>query len=133
MNGFLGVVMENAAFWIRSGSLLAALAIVTGAFGAHGLQGQLSPAMMSVYEKAVHYHAYHALGLFVVAFVRQYRPEARRAIWAGRLMLVGIVFFSGSLYVLSLTGLSWLGAVTPIGGLAFIAAWLMLFFAVSGS
>jgi len=125
--------MQSTVFWIRSGALLAALAIVTGAFGAHGLAGQLSPAMMSVYEKAAHYHAYHALGLFVVAFVREYRPEARRAVWAGRLMLAGIIFFSGSLYALSLTGLPWLGAVTPIGGLAFIAAWLMLFLAVSRS
>jgi len=125
--------MENTGFWIRSGALLAALAIVTGAFGAHGLQGRLDPAMMSVYEKAVHYHAYHALGLFAVAFVLQSRPEARLAIWAGRLMLAGIVLFSGSLYALSLTGLSWLGAVTPIGGLAFIAAWVMLFFSLPRS
>lgn len=123
--------MANTTFWIRSGALLAALAIITGAFGAHGLQGRLDAAMMSVYEKAVQYHAYHALGLFAVAFVREYRPEARRVIWAGRLMLIGIAFFSGSLYALSLTGVTWLGALTPIGGLAFVAAWLTLFFAVA--
>jgi len=122
--------MKNGLVWARTGAILAALAIVTGAFGAHSLRNILDPSMLSVYEKAVHYHAYHALGLFAVALVGEMRANAALVKWAGRMMVFGILMFSGSLYGLSLTGIGWLGALTPIGGLLFISAWMLLFMAL---
>jgi len=111
-------------------SLSAALAVILGAFGAHGLKGRLSAPMLAVYEKAVQYHFYHALGLFAVAFVAARMPTASTATWSGWFMLAGTVLFSGSLYLLAVTDARWLGAITPLGGLAFIAAWLLLAWAV---
>ncbi len=115
---------------IMAGSILAALSIVTGAMGAHSLREILSPSLMSAYQKAVDYHAYHALGLFAVAFIAQLLPGSRLVRLSGRFMMAGIVLFSGSLYALSLSGIGWLGAITPLGGLAFITAWILLLLAV---
>lgn len=104
-----------------------ALAVVLGAFGAHGLRDRLDAYAMEVYQKAVFYHFVHALGLLVVpvmAKLGMVAPAAgARVQW---LLLAGIVIFSGSLYALALTGVRVLGAITPIGGLSFIAAWLLL-------
>jgi uncharacterized membrane protein YgdD (TMEM256/DUF423 family) len=113
--------------WTATAAILLALAVTLGAFGAHGLRGRLDEYSMSVYERAVFYHFVHALGMLAVA------ASARLSrVWTARvcaLLLTGIVLFSGSLYVLAVTGQRALGAVTPIGGLSFIAAWALLAFA----
>ena len=104
-----------------------ALAVALGAFGAHGLKDRLDPYSMTVYEKAVFYHFLHALGILLVALLGRTgglsTAGQARVAW---LLLVGIVLFSGSLYVLAVSGVRALGAVTPLGGLAFIAGWLLL-------
>lgn len=108
------------------GSLNAMLAVLLGAFGAHALRARLSGEMMAIYHTANQYHFYHALGLLGVGLVAAHLPESTSVKWSGWLMLFGIVVFSGSLYVLALSGVRWLGAITPIGGTAFIIAWLVL-------
>ena len=113
-----------------TGGANAALAVLLGAFGAHALRERISEALLQTWGTAVEYHLYHALGLFVVAFVSSRLPDSRLVRWAGWLMLAGIVLFSGSLYALSLTGRSALGAVAPFGGVSFVAAWVALATAV---
>jgi uncharacterized membrane protein YgdD (TMEM256/DUF423 family) len=115
--------------WIVVAAALLATAVAMGAFGAHGLRNRLDAYSMSVYEKAVFYHFVHALGILAVAILARtpaltLAAQARVA-W---LLLVGIILFSGSLYALAVTGLRTLGAITPIGGIAFIAGWLLLAF-----
>ncbi|MBN1993089.1 MAG: DUF423 domain-containing protein [Anaerolineae bacterium] len=107
-------------------SLNAALAVGLGAFGAHALKTKLPADLMATYQTGVQYHFYHALGLFAVAFVASQWPASALVKWSGWLMLGGIILFSFSLYALSITGFRWLGAITPLGGAAFIAAWLLL-------
>ena len=123
------------SFWAKIflvlGGLGMLLAVAMGAFGAHALKKTLAPDLMAIYETAVHYHIYHALGLLVVGLLALHLPEAVLPRWAGILMVAGLVLFSGSLYVLSLSGARWLGAVTPFGGAAFMAAWLLLAIAVA--
>lgn len=97
-----------------------------GAFGAHALKERLSAELMQTYQTAVQYHFYHALGLLIIALVVAQEPSSPYVRWAGWLMLAGMVLFSGSLYVLSLSGVRWLGAITPVGGAAFILAWVLL-------
>lgn len=106
------------------GAIMMALAVVIGAFGAHGLKGRLTPDMLQVYQTGVEYHMYHALGLLAVGLMLAQFPQAAGLHWAGWLMLAGILLFSGSLYVLAISGIRWLGAITPIGGTAFIAGWI---------
>ena len=105
------------------------LAVAMGAFGAHGLRSRLDAYSMSVYERAVFYHFVHGLGILVIALLARTNAITiagqARAAW---LLLIGIVIFSGSLYALALTGLRILGAITPLGGLAFIAGWILLAF-----
>jgi uncharacterized membrane protein YgdD (TMEM256/DUF423 family) len=108
--------------WPATAAVLLALAVMLGAFGAHGLRGRLDAYAMEVYQKAVFYHFIHALGLLVVSLA----PRTANLVWVNILLVVGIVIFSGSLYVLAITGIRALGAITPLGGLAFIAAWLLL-------
>ncbi|MDS4042376.1 MAG: DUF423 domain-containing protein [Candidatus Competibacter sp.] len=115
-----------AKIFLVLGGLGMLLAVAMGAFGAHALKKTLAPDLMAIYETAVHYHIYHALGLLVVGLLALHLPEAVLPRWAGILMVAGLVLFSGSLYVLSLSGARWLGAVTPFGGAAFMAAWLLL-------
>ncbi|HEY8477334.1 MAG TPA: DUF423 domain-containing protein [Chloroflexota bacterium] len=107
------------------GAALAFLAVAAGAFGAHGLRGRLSPEDLGTFETGVRYHMYHALALLAVAWVASRTSGAAVAV-AGALFVAGIVLFSGSLYLLSLTGTRWLGAITPFGGLAFLLGWLAL-------
>lgn len=111
-----------------------ALGVTSGAFGAHALKGRLDPAMLDVYHTAVQYHLIHALGILAVSLLL--RIGAVSAAGGGRvawLLLTGIVLFSGSLYVLALSGVRALGMVTPLGGLAFIAGWLLLVFEALGN
>ena len=107
-------------------SLFGALAVALGAFGAHALENRLSADLLSTFEVGVRYHFYHALALLGVVAVISRWPEASAAVWAGWLFVIGIVIFSGSLYILAFTGIRWLGAITPIGGVAFIAGWICL-------
>ena len=108
------------------GALLMASAVAIGAFGAHGLKGKMSAEMMQVYQTGVEYHFYHALGVLLVGVIIGFYPQASGVHWAGWLLTLGVLLFAGSLYALSLTGIKVLGAITPIGGVAFIAGWLTL-------
>lgn len=114
------------------GSGFALIAVITGAFAAHALKSKLSPDMFQVFEVAVRYQMYHALGLIAVAWAStQWSSQLITA--SGWLFVAGIVIFSGSLYLLSLTGVRWLGAITPIGGAAFIIGWgCLLWSAIKG-
>jgi uncharacterized membrane protein YgdD (TMEM256/DUF423 family) len=113
--------------WSVAGAILMALAVVLGAFGAHGLRSRLDAYQMGVYEKAVFYHFIHALGLLIVSFLPKTGTFSEFATsWVCGLLLAGIVLFSGSLYVLAVTGNRALGAITPLGGVCFIAAWIVL-------
>ena len=101
------------------------LGVALGAFGAHALRGRLAPDMLQVFETGVRYHFYHALGLFVVGWLAEAHPSQ----WitgAGVAFVIGVFVFSGSLYILALSGVRWWGAVTPLGGLAFLVGWLLL-------
>ena len=110
------------------GAVAAFLAVGFGAFGVHGLRGRLSPEMMAVFESAVRYQMYHALALVLVALTLG-RMDGWLIRTAGWCFVAGIVLFSGSLYVLALSGVTILGAITPLGGLAFLAGWACLAFA----
>lgn len=112
------------------GALVAGLAVAAGAFGAHGLRGRLTPDMLAVFETGARYQMYHALGLLAVAWVASTRPGPATTA-AGWLFTAGILLFSGSLYALALTGLRGLGAVTPLGGMCFLAGWLALAWAAT--
>ena len=107
------------------GALMGFVGVGLGAFGAHGLRGRLSPDMLAVFETAVRYQMYHALALLAVAAMMS-RTEGRALLVAGWSFIAGILIFSGSLYALALTGVTMLGAITPIGGLAFLAGWVAL-------
>ena len=111
--------------FVAIGSILGFLGVAGGAFGAHALRARLSPDMLEVFETAARYQMYHALALVAAAWVASRWPGGA-AHAAGWLFVAGTVLFSGSLYVLALTGVRWLGAVTPIGGLAFLAGWAAL-------
>ncbi|CAM3000647.1 DUF423 domain-containing protein [Staphylococcus argensis] len=110
--------------FIILGALNALMAVATGAFGAHGLEGKLSEKYMSVWEKATMYQMYHGLGLLAIGIISG--TTNINVNWAGWLMFIGIILFSGSLYILALTQVRVLGAITPIGGVLFIASWLTL-------
>ena len=107
------------------GAALAGIAVAAGAFGAHGLRGRLEADMLAVFETAVRYQMYHALALLAVAWATTRWPDGSAGL-AGWLFVAGIVVFSGSLYVLALSGVRWLGAITPLGGLCFLAGWAVL-------
>lgn len=111
------------------GCLSALVAVAAGAFGAHALRARVAPDLLAVYETGARYHMYHSLAILAAAWAaeRWGRPAARRAGW---LFLAGIVLFAGSLYLLALTGTRWLGAVTPLGGVCFLAGWASLAVAV---
>jgi uncharacterized membrane protein YgdD (TMEM256/DUF423 family) len=113
--------------WSAIAAFLLAFAVAFGAFGAHGLKGHLDEYSLSVYEKAVFYHFVHALGILVISLFARAGSlvplTENRVCW---LLFIGILFFSGSLYALAISGVRVLGAITPIGGVAFIAGWLWL-------
>ena len=116
-------MLERRLF--AAGALSAALAVLLGAFAAHGLKARLAPEALVVFETGVRYHLAHALGLLAAAWAAS-RFDATRAARGGWLLLAGTVLFSGSLYLLALTGLRWLGLITPFGGVAFILGWVLL-------
>jgi uncharacterized membrane protein YgdD (TMEM256/DUF423 family) len=106
-------------------AVMGTVGVGLGAFGAHGLRGRLSPEMLAVFETGVRYHMYHALALMAVAALMP-RFDGRAIVIAGWSFTAGIVLFSGSLYALALTGVTTLGAVTPLGGVAFLVGWICL-------
>jgi len=108
------------------GSLNGFLAVALGAFAAHGLRNTISPELLNTFQTGVQYHMYHALALFGVGLLALYYPAQSAVRISGWLFVVGIVLFSGSLYVLALSGIRWLGAITPLGGVAFLAGWTLL-------
>lgn len=108
------------------GAVSAFVGVAMGAFGAHGLKNILSDEMLTVYKTGVTYQMWHALGLCAISMLRSQVGESKLLKWAGWLMFTGILIFSGSLYLLTLLNLKWLGMITPLGGLAFLAAWLMV-------
>ncbi|HEX4807562.1 MAG TPA: DUF423 domain-containing protein [Bryobacteraceae bacterium] len=113
--------------WSVVGAVLMALAVALGAFGAHGLKDRLDAYSLPVYEKAVFYHFVHALGILIAAALARTNGISPMGLArVGWLLLIGILFFSGSLYALAISGVRMLGAITPIGGLAFIAGWIIL-------
>ena len=111
---------RNARLFLILGSLNALLAVLLGAFGAHGLKQRLAPDMLAAFQTGAQYHFYHALGLTLIGAITLHIPTSSYLKWAGWVMCAGIVLFSGSLYLLSLTDVRWLGAITPFGGIAFI-------------
>jgi uncharacterized membrane protein YgdD (TMEM256/DUF423 family) len=107
-------------------ALMLFLAVGTGAFGAHALKSRLAAELMDVYQTAVQYHFWHALGLLAVGVLLGQRPESVALAWSAWLLIGGLVLFSGSLYALALTGVRAFGAVTPVGGVALLGGWAML-------
>ena len=114
--------------WLRIGGIMMFLGVALGAFGSHAFKAKMDAYSFDVYRTAVLYHLIHAMGIFVVAYLSSLINDAKIQ-WAGILLVAGIVLFSGSLYLLAITGQKWLGAITPLGGLAFLAAWLLIAFA----
>jgi uncharacterized membrane protein YgdD (TMEM256/DUF423 family) len=112
---------------LLAGAVFMVLAVLLGAFGAHALKTQLSPEMLAVYKTGVEYQFYHALCLLIVGLIG-FHIQSKWLNWSGILISTGIILFSGSLYALTLTGIKVLGAITPIGGLAFVAGWICLAF-----
>ncbi|QIM50036.1 MULTISPECIES: DUF423 domain-containing protein [Alcaligenaceae] len=110
------------------GALMMLIGVGAGAFGAHGLKRVLSADMLAIWQTAVLYQLIHALGLLLIAALST-RIVGPLPGWSGLMMLAGIILFSGSLYILALSGVKWLGAITPLGGVAFIVAWALLMFA----
>ena len=111
--------------FVALGAVSAALAVLLGSFGAHALKVRLAPEQLAVFETGVRYHLIHALGLLAAAWAAG-RYGDGPATWGGWLLLAGTVLFSGSLYALSLSGVRWLGMITPFGGVAFIVGWVLL-------
>lgn len=113
-------------WFVIIGAISGFLSVALGAFGAHGLNDKLSEHFMEIYQTGVQYQMYHSLNLLLIGILMikwQYSAELR---WSGYFMIVGIILFSGSLYALSLTGITWLGAITPLGGIAFLVGWFLL-------
>lgn len=121
--------MMNSREWLVIGSISGFFAVAMGAFAAHGLSEKLEPRMLEVFKTGAQYQMYHALALVLFGlFVAQNSGESQ-AQAAGWCFVIGTVLFSGSLYALAMSGVRWLGAITPLGGVLFLAGWLM--FAVS--
>lgn len=122
--------MPGARFFLFAGAVLAALGVAAGAFAAHALKERLSPEMLTVFETGTRYHLLHALGLLGVGLAGLHLQSQRWLVASGWTMLAGLVVFSGTLYALAAGGPRWLGAITPVGGTALIAAWALMAVAV---
>ena len=112
--------------FLFSAAISGFLAVALGAFGAHGLKARISPELMTVYQTGVQYHFYHTLALLAVGLLLLHHPQTTSFKISGFGFLLGTLIFSGSLYLLALTGTRWLGAITPIGGLLFLIGWAAL-------
>lgn len=112
--------------WLAIGAVMALLAVMSGAFGAHGLRGMVSDRGLEVFQTAVTYQMYHAIALVLVALLSATGLSRRLLGIAGGFFVVGVVLFSGSLYLLVLTDIRWVGPVTPIGGVCFMAGWALV-------
>jgi uncharacterized membrane protein YgdD (TMEM256/DUF423 family) len=121
-------VNDGARFWAIAGAVNAFVAVAAGAFGAHGLRARVTPRLLEVFETGARYQMFHALGLLAVAWIASQREGVADA--AGWAMLAGVVLFSGSLYAMTLTGVTRLGMVTPLGGVGFLVGWALLVRAV---
>jgi len=121
--------MNQPKTFLKFGTIFLALAVAFGAFGAHVVEGILTPDRFDVYQTAVQYHFYHALGFLIVGAV-SFHINNKWIRWSGYSLVTGILVFSGSLYLLTLLDVGWLGAITPIGGAAFILGWIFLFIGV---
>ena len=117
--------MNPERIFAVAGAISGFMSVAAGAFGAHALRQRLTPDLLAIFETGVRYQVYHALALFAVAWAVG-RWNTPQIVWAGWLFIAGTVVFSGSLYALSLSGSRWLGAVTPIGGVCFLAGWIAL-------
>jgi len=111
---------------LATGATLMVIGVMLGAFGAHALQAQLSPRQLASYQTGVQYQMLHAFGLLVVGIVAQLTAATPRLRWSARLMFAGIVFFSGSIYLMTAGAPRWLGMIAPVGGVSFMAAWALL-------
>ena len=129
MNNFNEVTytMDRYTIWIITGSIFAALAVLFGAFGAHGLKSRVSAEDLIIFETGVRYQMYHALALILLGLIAM-NPNTAITNLTFVLFVTGIFIFSGTLYLIPLTGLRWLGAITPIGGTALIAGWISLIY-----
>lgn len=116
----------SSLFFVRTAAVVGFLAVSLGAFAAHGLKERLSPDMLTIFETGVRYQFYHALAMLALALGASHLGGGKWVTFANTFWLAGIIIFSGSLYVLALSGIRWLGAITPIGGLAFLAGWVCL-------
>jgi uncharacterized membrane protein YgdD (TMEM256/DUF423 family) len=114
---------RQASVIIIAGCAAALVGVACGAFGAHALRSRIAPELLATWQTGVTYHFYHALGMLAVGLASQIMGHSRMLNWAGALMFGGLLLFSGSLYLLALTGSGAFGAVTPLGGLAWMAAW----------
>ncbi|MGS2777345.1 DUF423 domain-containing protein [Robertmurraya sp. GLU-23] len=112
--------------FIIIGAINAFLAVALGAFGAHGLEGRVEQKYLEIWKTGVTYQMFHATGLLIVGVLLGRLPANSLLSWSGWMMLIGIILFSGSLYVMTLTKISILGAITPLGGLSFLAAWILI-------
>lgn len=117
-------------FLLSSGGILALLAVLFGAFGAHAIENRLDAKMMEIFNTGARYHFYHALGILILGAASHFLPDTGWLRWSGYLMLAGVIIFSGSLYALALSGIRWLGAITPVGGTALIISWALFVVAV---
>jgi len=117
------------SFFAAAGSISAAIAVAAGAFGAHALRARLTPDSLATFETAARYQMYHALALLAVAWIMSRWPGPL-AVWSGRFFVIGTILFSGSLYLIALTGVRKVGFITPFGGVAFLAGWICLALAV---
>jgi uncharacterized membrane protein YgdD (TMEM256/DUF423 family) len=115
--------------FIIIGAVNAFLAVALGAFGAHGLEGKVPAKYLETWQTGVTYQMFHAVGILIIGILLGNLPASSLLNWSGWLMLIGIILFSGSLYVLTLTQISVLGAITPLGGVSFLVAWVLLIIA----
>src|SRR5699024_4397304 len=126
---FLERCLKEMKVFLILGVINGFLAVALGAFGAHGLEGKVSEKMLGTWEKAVNYQMFHTMALFITGLLAD-KITGGSIVWAGWLFFLGILLFSGSLYVYSTTGIKSLAMITPFGGLTFLAGWIVLGYAV---
>ena len=121
---------KNVKFFLTVSSLMMALAIAIGAFGAHGLKSVVSESLLEIYNTGVEYHFYNTLGLFAACFIMYLKEDSKKVFVASWLILIGMIIFSFSLYFLAILNMPILGAITPVGGTLLIIAWILLAIAI---